>query len=70
MLKRPNVKADLFILALIFFLFGAVFSFFVLEKDPDARLGLFGISVWILAIVGAILYRRKTNPPPKDDNKP
>ncbi len=60
MKRNPNFKADLAVFALIIFLLGVVFSMFVLEKDPDARLGLFGISLWVLVIVGAIYFRIKT----------
>ncbi len=59
MKKRPGYKADLVIFAIVLFLLGIVFSVFVLEKDPDARLGLFGISAWVLVIAGAIYFRLK-----------
>ncbi len=59
MKKHPNFKADMFVFALVIFLLGVVFSYFVLEKDPDARLGLFGISIWVLVIVGALYLRMK-----------
>lgn len=59
MRKRPGFKADLVIFAIVLFLLGIVFSVFVLEKDPEARLGLFGISVWVLIIVGAAYLRLK-----------
>jgi len=59
MQKRPGFKADMVVFAIVIFLLGIVFSVFVLEKDPDARLGLFGISVWVLVIVGAIYMRVK-----------
>lgn len=62
MKKQPGFKADMVVFAIVIFLLGIVFSVFVLEKDPDARLGLFGISVWVLVIVGAIYLRiRKKN---------
>ena len=57
MKKHPRFQADLAIFILILFLLGMVFSYFVIEKDPEARLGLFGISVWILVIIGAIYIR-------------
>ncbi|WP_135080909.1 hypothetical protein [Terasakiella sp. SH-1] len=59
MSKHPSFKADMAVFALIIFLLGSVFSFFVLEKDPDARLGLFGISIWVLVIIGAIVFRKR-----------
>jgi L-asparagine transporter-like permease len=61
MKRNPDFKADLAVFALIIFLLGVVFSMFVLEKDPDARLGLFGVSVWILVIVGALYFRIKSS---------
>lgn len=66
MKKRPEFKADLFVFALIIFLLGIAFSMFVIEKDPDARLGLFGISIWILVIVAALFWRKKNS----DDDDP
>ena len=63
--KRPEFKADMVVFAIIIFLLGIAFSMFVIEKDPEARLGLFGISVWILVIVGA-LYMRKRRKADKD----
>lgn len=66
MKKRPEFKADLFVFALIVFLLGIAFSMFVIEKDPDARLGLFGISIWILVIVAALFWRKKNS----DDDAP
>jgi len=61
MKHHPNFKADLAVFAIVIFLLGLVFSVFVLEKDPDARLGLFGISVWVLVIVGAAYFRIKSD---------
>lgn len=61
MSKRPNFKADLVVFGLYIFLLASVFSIFVLEKDPDARLGLFAASVWLLIIVGAIYFRIRRN---------
>jgi len=68
MKKRPEFKADMVVFGIIIFLLGIAFSMFVIEKDPDARLGLFGISIWILVIVGA-LYLRKKRKADKDDPK-
>ncbi|WP_417782664.1 hypothetical protein [Terasakiella pusilla] len=70
MKKRPEFKADLFVFALILFLLGIAFSMFVIEKDPDARLGLFGISIWILVIVAALFWRKKSAPDEDDDHNP
>lgn len=61
MRHHPNFKADLAVFAIVIFLLGLVFSVFVLEKDPDARLGLFGISMWVLVIVGAAYFRIKSD---------
>ncbi|NVK19250.1 MAG: hypothetical protein HWE30_11185 [Methylocystaceae bacterium] len=61
MKKRPEFKADMVVFGIIIFLLGIAFSMFVIEKDPDARLGLFGISIWILVIVGALYLRKKHN---------
>ncbi|SCA57064.1 exported hypothetical protein [Candidatus Terasakiella magnetica] len=60
MSKNPNFKADMVVFGLFIFLLGVVFSVFVLEKDPDARLGLFGISIWVLVIVGALYMRKRS----------
>lgn len=68
MTKRPGFKADLAIFALIIFLGGIAFSMFVLEKEPDARLGLFGISIWVLVIVGAFYLRQKRKKNTKDED--
>jgi Sec-independent protein secretion pathway component TatC len=67
MKRNPNFKADMAVFALIIFLLGVVFSYFVIEKDPDARLGLFGISIWVLVIVGAIYFRKKTDEEKEQD---
>lgn len=61
MRHHSNFKADLAVFAIVIFLLGLVFSVFVLEKDPDARLGLFGISMWVLVIVGAAYFRIKSD---------
>lgn len=69
MSKHPNFKADLFIFGIIIFLMGIVFSMFVLEKDHDARLGLFGISAWILivAIAAYMRFKKKNEDDDEDD---
>jgi len=68
MRQNPNFKADMVVFAIIIFLLGVVFSMFVLEKDPDARLGLFGVSVWVLVIVGAIYFRKRSSGDDKEEN--
>ncbi len=57
--KRPEFKADMAVFAIIIFLLCIAFSMFVIEKEPDARLGMFAISVWILVIVGALYFRKR-----------
>ncbi|NVJ92917.1 MAG: hypothetical protein HWE34_14740 [Methylocystaceae bacterium] len=69
MSKRPEFKADMAVFALIIFLLGIAFSMFVLEKDPAARLGLFGISIWVLVIVGALYLRLKRAQKDHDDEE-
>jgi len=59
MKRHPNFKADLVVFGLYVFLLGSVFSIFVLEKDSDARLGLFAASVWLLIVLGALYIRLK-----------
>lgn len=68
MKKHPNFKADLFVFGIVVFLMGVVFSMFVLEKDPDARMGLFGVSAWVLVIAIAAYMRMKKNNDDQDDN--
>lgn len=65
--QRPSFKADMVVFAIVLFLLGIVFSVFVLEKDPDARLGLFGISIWVLVIVGAFYLRLKAKQEDESD---
>jgi|GEM_PF-1600762 len=70
MSKHPNFKADLFIFGIVIFLMGIVFSMFVLEKDPDARLGLFGISAWVLVVAIAAYMRFKKKNDDEGDDRP
>ena len=71
MSKNPNFKADLFVFAIIVFLIGVVFSTFVLEKDHDARLGLFGVSAWVfvVAIAAFMRIKRKNDDDDDDDDR-
>lgn len=57
MSKNPSFKADLVVFGILMFFMAMAFSVFVLEKDPQARLVLFGVSVWILVIAAAAYTR-------------
>lgn len=59
MTNKPNLKTDIAVFAFIIFLLSIAFSMFVLEKESDARLGLFAISSWILIIIGAVYVRQR-----------
>lgn len=57
MSKNPSFKADLFVFGILMFFMAMAFSVFVLERDPQARLVLFGVSVWLLVIAAAAYTR-------------